>query len=468
MVQAGTESTPLRVAIVGSGPSGFYAADALQKQPGIVVHIDMFDRLPTPYGLVRGGVAPDHEKIKSVTALYDRIAAKPNFRFFGYVEIGKDISHAELKAHYHAVIYAVGAQTDRQLGIPGEELSGSHAATEFVGWYNAHPDYRDLKFDLSQERVAVIGNGNVAVDVVRILASSYEELAKTDIADYALEALANSNVKEIYMLGRRGPAQAAFTNPEIKELGELSESDIVVAPAEIALDPLSQDALVSHPDRVADKNIEIMTRYSQQTAFNKRKKIIMRFLVSPVELIGDGHLTAIKLVKNELQLAKDGSLRAHATDKTETLPVGLVFRSIGYKGLPLPGLPFDDRAGLIPNEKGRVIDPQTKQPVTGAYAVGWIKRGPSGIIGTNKPDSVETVQTLLADLPNLPAVESSPEAIEALVHERKPEYVTYEDWLTLDALERKNGEAVSRPRIKYSRIEDMLAAIRAGKKEAAR
>lgn len=462
MAQLGTEVTPLRVAIIGSGPSGFYAADALLRQTTYAVEIDMFDRLPTPYGLVRGGVAPDHQKIKSVTKVYDKIASHANFRLYGYVEFGKDITHDELKAYYNAIIYAVGAQTDRRLGIPGEDLPGSYAATEFVAWYNAHPDYAHLEFDLSQEAVAVIGNGNVAMDVARILASSYEELRKTDIAHYALEALKNSKVRDIYLLGRRGPAQAAFTNPELKELGELADVDVIVDPNEGTLDPLSKAALEVNPDAVAEKNIKTLNDYLHKPPQGKQRRIHMRFLVSPVEIIGDQHVEAIKLVKNELQQASDGTLRPRATGVYETLPVGIVFRSIGYTGVALPGVPFDEKAGVIPNQMGRVIDPATKQPITGEYVVGWIKRGANGVIGTNKPDSVETVNSLLQDVPNMPPLDpakATRQAVEDLLNERKPEHVTYNDWQVLDMLEMQNGQAIDRPRLKFSQIDEMIDAV---------
>ncbi len=382
----GTAANPLRVAIIGSGPSAFYAADSLEKQT-LVIQIDMFERLPTPFGLVRGGVAPDHPKIKTVTKVYDRIAQNPNFRFYGNVEYGKDLSHADLLAHYHMIIYSVGAQSDRKMGIPGEDLIGSDAATEFVGWYNGHPDYRNREFDLSHEQVAVVGNGNVAMDVTRILASSYDELAKTDIADYALEALKNSKVREIYMLGRRGPAQAAFTNPELKEFGELEEAAVIVLPEEIELDPLSQQYVLSGTDRTAEKNMQTLQEFEQNPVPDKKKRIHMRFLVSPTRILGEQSVEGVELVHNELYQAPDGSLRPRPTDKTETLPIGLIFRSIGYKGIGIPGVPFDDRKGTIPNAQGRIIDPASTQTVTGEYVVGWIKRGPSGIIGTNKPDS---------------------------------------------------------------------------------
>ncbi len=462
MPQIGTEAAPLRVAIIGAGPSGFYAADALLKQTQVVVEIDMFDRLPTPYGLVRGGVAPDHPKIKSVTKVYEKIAMHPHFRLYAYVDFGKDITHDEMKARYHAIVYAVGTPADRRLGIPGENLTGSYAATQFVAWYNAHPDYRDLKFDLSHERVAVVGNGNVAMDVARILASTYEELRKTDIADYALEALRTSKVREIYLLGRRGPAQASFTNPELKELGELEDADVVVRSDEIALDPLSAAALVTTPDPVADKNLKTLNSFLQKPLAGKPRRIELRFLVAPLELIGTDHVEAIKLVKNELVAAPDGSLRPRATDITETLPVDFVFRSIGYIGVALPGVPFDERAGVIPNMGGRVIDPASKQVVVGEYAVGWVKRGPSGVIGTNKPDAQETINQLLIDVATLPELDPSMmtrEAVEALLRERKPNFITFEDWSVLDQLETQNGSVLDRPRLKFSKIDDMLAAV---------
>ncbi|MBI1257225.1 MAG: NADP oxidoreductase [Chloroflexi bacterium] len=457
-----TAANPLRVAIIGSGPSAFYAADYLQKQTGLVVQIDMYDRLPTPYGLVRGGVAPDHPKIKTVTKVYERTAQAPGFRFFGNVEYGKDISHDDLTTHYHAIIFAVGAPSDRKMGIPGEDLAGSFPATEFVGWYNGHPDHCDLSFDLSHEQVAVIGNGNVAMDVARILASSYEELAATDIADYALEALKESKVTDIYMLGRRGPAQAAFTNPELKEFGELAEAECVVRPEDIELDSLSNQYILSGEDRNAERNMQTLIRYSTQGDLGKKKRIHMRFLVSPVRLIGTDRVEAVEIVHNELYQSDDGSLRPRATDRTEILPIGLIFRSIGYKGVPVADVPFDARAAVIPNDHGRVLDPADPSKVMGEYVVGWIKRGPTGIIGTNKPDAQESVDQLLADLQAdalLSPAHPAQEAINALLKAKQIEYVTFADWLKLDQIEQERGAALNRPRVKFPRVEEMLAAL---------
>jgi ferredoxin/flavodoxin---NADP+ reductase len=460
--QVGTEAHPLRVAIVGAGPAGFYAAEHLYKQRGLVVTIDMYDRLPTPFGLVRFGVAPDHQKIKSVTKVFDRIATKPGFRFFGYVELGKDITVAEMRDHYHAIFYTTGAQTDRNLNIPGIDLANSHPATEFVAWYNGHPDYRDYHYDLTQERVAVIGIGNVAVDVARILCRTPEELAQTDIADYALEALSQSRVKEVYMLGRRGPAQAAFTAPEIKELGEMDDADIIILPEEAELDELSQASLAD-ADRGTNRVVEIVQEYAGRPLSGKSRRLHVRFLVSPTELFGDeqGQVTGMRLVHNELYATESGTMRPRTTDHFEDLDVGLVFRSIGYRGVPLPGVPFNDSWGVILNEDGRVVDAESRQPRPGEYTAGWIKRGPSGVIGTNKPDAVESVEAMIADLaegrliqPNQP----DPAAVEALIKERQPCYFSYADWQHLDEKEVARGESLGRPRLKFTSVEQMVAA----------
>jgi ferredoxin--NADP+ reductase len=457
----GTNELPLRVAIIGSGPSAFYAAEHLFKQPDLVIEIDMFDRLPTPYGLVRGGVAPDHQKIKSVTAIYEKIASNPRFRFFGNVAFGSDITLADIQAHYHQVLFANGAQSDRKMGIPGEDLKNSFPATQFVAWYNGHPDFRDMQFDLSHEAVAVVGVGNVAIDVARILVRTPEELAQTDIAPYALEALTNSKVKTVYLLGRRGPAQAAFTNPEVKELGEMQDSEPVVLADEVALDPLSAAAIAN--DRTIQKKVEILQGYAARESHGKANQLKLRFLVSPVELIGDdaGAVKAMKLVKNELIDGGNGDIKAKATDKSEVIDVGLVFRSVGYRGSPLPDVPFNDKAGTILNDHGRVLIAPGGSPLTGAYTAGWIKRGPSGVIGTNKPDSIETADYMIADAKAghtfMPTSATAADAL-ALISARQPKYFSFDDWKKLDALEVANGKALGRPRLKFTSVDEMLAA----------
>ncbi len=461
----------IRAAIIGSGPAGFYAADHLLKQKEFDFEVDVFDRLPTPHGLVRSGVAPDHQKIKSVTRVYDKIASHPKFRFFGHVEFGKHISLEDLKDHYHVIIFATGAQTDRRLDIPGEDLDGSHTATEFVAWYNGHPDYRDLKFDLSTESVAIVGVGNVAVDVARILCRTEEELMETDIADYALEALKNSRVRDVYMLGRRGPLQAAFTNPEVRELGKLSDARAVTLPEEIELDEFTLESLEQGKDQTAVNKMEILKSYSEEGTDEKTRRLHIRFLVSPVEIIGDekGRVAAVRLVRNELYKADDGSIRSRPTDQYEELKVGLVFRSVGYQGVPLPGVPFHEKWGVIHNKKGRITDPETGMHIPGLYAAGWIKRGPTGVIGTNKQDSGETVECIIEDVGKGDIIEPKKgdgDKLMMLIEKVQPDYVTYGDWLRLNELEVERGKAHGRPRIKFTSVREMLDALR-GNDEAA-
>ena len=468
MDELGTAHNPIRIAIVGSGPAGFYAADFLLKAPNQVVHVDMFDRLVTPFGLVRSGVAPDHQKIKSVTKMFDRIARKPEFRFFGNVTLGEHISVPELADFYHALIYATGAQTDRNLPIPGIELANSHTATEFVAWYNGHPDFKDLQFDLSQENVAVVGMGNVAVDVARILAHSHARLAETDITEYALEALKKSRVRNIYILGRRGPAQAAFTVPEVRELGKLEECQAVVPPAEAVLDPLSQAEVERSEDRTLHTKLELIKSFAEPICQDKAKRLTIRFLVSPVELVADsdGCVAKMKLTRNELYKDDSGNLRSRGTEMQEELDIGLVFRSIGYYGVPLAHVPFREDWGIIPNNSGRIVDMDTGRQIEGHYVVGWIKRGPSGVIGTNRPDAKETVDLLLADVlgtKHLYPVRTQPGQIVAELQARQLNFVTYEDWLYLDAEEIRRGSEQGRPRLKFTSSAEMLGVLKAGR-----
>jgi ferredoxin--NADP+ reductase len=466
----GTEQNPLRAAIVGSGPAGFYTAEHVLKHEGTHTEVDMFDRLPTPYGLVRFGVAPDHPKIKSVIRVYEKTAARPEFRFFGNVEVGTDVSVDELRQRYHAVVFAYGTATDRRLGIPGEDLPGSHPATEFVNWYNAHPDFADREFDLSCERVVVIGNGNVAADVARMLALTGDELGETDTADHAIETFSGSNVKEILVLGRRGPAQAAFTNPEVRELGEMANADIDVDAGEMELDEISREWLESDDaDPTNRRNVEIFTDFSQRDPEGKPQKITLRFLRSPVEIQGDGRVERIVVGRNELRRDDSGRIRAVDTGERETIECGLVLRSIGYKGIPIEGVPFDDRSGLIHNDGGRVHDANGEQ-VQGLYAVGWIKRGPSGVIGTNKKDAQETVDNLFADLEagKIPDAELAADrgAIESLLAERKPDNVTFDGWQAIDAAEVEAGKPHGRPRVKFCRVYELVEASKAAKTAA--
>lgn len=467
MSSPGTAEQPLRVAVVGSGPAGFFVVQHLLARPDLVVSVDLYERLPTPFGLVRFGVAPDHEEIKRVARQFEKAAAKPAFRFFGNVDIGTHVTLDDLRRHYHLICFTTGAQTDRRMGIPGEDLARSHAATEFVAWYNGHPEYRDRSFDLSVERVAVVGVGNVAVDVARILCRTPEELATTDIADYALEALRHSRIRDVYMLGRRGPAQAAFTNAEIKELGELPAADVRVRPDESALDPLSQAEVERGEDRSAPRKLEILHEFAARPPQGKPRCLHIRFLVSPVEIIGGeaGQVTGLRLVRNRLVADGRGGLRAEATGQFETLPVGLVFRSVGYHGVPLPDLPFDQKRGVVPNERGRVLVPPDHRPLPGVYVAGWIKRGPTGVIGTNKPDAAETVEAMLEDLARGAGARATPAhpdpaAIEALIRARQPAVVTYADWQRINHLETQRGEPQGRPRVKFTSTDEILTALK--------
>jgi ferredoxin--NADP+ reductase len=458
-VSVGTADNPLRVAVVGSGPAGFYAAESLFAHPELAVEVDMFDRLPTPFGLVRAGVAPDHPKIKNVIKRYEKTAANEGYRFFGNIDVGSEISVADLAARYNAVVYAYGTATDRQLGIPGEDLPGSHAATEFVNWYNAHPDFAKAQFDLSCDRVVVIGNGNVAADVARMLALPKAELDTTDTADHAIEPLSSSNVKEIVILGRRGPAQAAFTNPEVRELGELTDADIVIDPADVELDEISAEFVESGECGPTNKrNVEIFTEFSQREPQGKPKRLVMKFLRSPIEIQGDGKVEKLIVGVNELVRDESGAMKARDTGEREEIECGLVLRSIGYKGVGLEGVPFDSSRGVIPNDAGRVVDPESGEQALGHYAVGWIKRGPSGVIGTNKKDAQETVDSLFADLEAGKVPERDPvePGIEELLDDRAPIHVTYEGWEAIDAAERAAGEPHGRPRVKFCNVEEMV------------
>ncbi|HET9134685.1 MAG TPA: FAD-dependent oxidoreductase [Gemmatimonadales bacterium] len=446
----------LRVAIVGAGPSGFFAAEALQKAaPGI--RIDLLDRLPTPFGLVRGGVAPDHPKIKSVTRVYDRIATQPGFRFLGHVEVGSDVTIEALRAAYDAVILANGARTDRPLGIPGEQLAGSHAATEFVGWYNGHPDYAEATFDLGQRAVAVVGLGNVAMDVTRVLAKSPDVLATTDLAAHALAALRDSQVRTVHVIGRRGPVQAACTTPELRELGELEGVDVLVDPRDLDLDPISAAHLASSEDRTAEKNLQVLREWAERGSTGATRRIVFHFNASPVELLGDDRVTGLRVVRNRLEDDGQGGVRAVPTDVVETLEVGLVFRSVGYRGVPIDGVPFDARRGTIPNAAGRVLDADG-EPIAGLYTAGWIKRGPSGVIGTNKSCAAETVASLIADVAagQVGRGAGDPDALLAELDARGVRRTDWADWQRLDAEEQARGAAAGRPREKITEISAML------------
>jgi ferredoxin/flavodoxin---NADP+ reductase len=459
VAMAFTAEHPLTVAVVGAGPAGFYAAERLLAAD-LPVTVDVFDRLPTPFGLVRAGVAPDHPKIKSVVRMYEKTARKDGFRFFGGIELGRDLHRTDLLSRYHAVLYSIGAAADRRLGIPGEELPGSDPAVTFVGWYNGHPDFTERTFDLDVERVVVVGNGNVALDCARMLTLSVDELRATDVAEHAVEGLASQTVKEIVLLGRRGPVQAAFTTPELRELGELAQADVIVDPADLELDPVSQAWLESdEAGRTTRDNLRLLREYAGRAPTGKPKRIVLRFLTSPVEIRGRDRVEEVVLEHNRLELRADGTLAARSTGERETLRCGLVLRAIGYRGVPIPEVPFDAARGIVPNIGGRVVDGE--HHLTGEYVTGWIRRGPTGVIGTNKKCGQEAADSLLADA-RAERLQSPTEIgpIAELLAQRGIEPVDWQGWNRIDARELSLGTSSGRPRVKITDYNLLHAAAR--------
>lgn len=458
MTTAG-QSEPLQVAIVGSGPSGFYAAETLLRRR-TDVQVDMFDRLPTPFGLVRGGVAPDHPKIKQVTLVYDKIARSPGFAFLGNVEIGRTLTIEQLRSAYHVVILACGASADRRLGIPGEDLAGSHTATEFVGWYNAHPDYRDRGFDFSGECAVVIGQGNVAGDVARILATPVDDLRRTDIAEHALAALAESRIRDIYVVGRRGPAQIKFTPVELKELGQIRDCAAIVAGEDLELGAACTAEISDARSDDAKKNMSLLRAFAAAPPAGCSRRIRLRFFETPVRINGSGRVRSVTLAKNRMEGPPFAQV-AVATAQTLDLPCSLVLRSVGYRAVAVPGVSFDERAGIIPNHKGRCLIGQ--DPMPGMYVTGWIKRGPTGIIGTNRADSVETVELIFEDLSKARVTpKPGAAALRDALCARGERIVSYGEWQKIDVAERGRGQVRDKPREKYTLVSEMIAAIDAG------
>lgn len=453
MPELGTETRPLRVAVIGSGPSGFYATEALFKAD-LVCNVDMFERLPTPFGLVRSGVAPDHPKIRQVTKVYERIAEHPRFHYFGNVEIGIRITVNELRRFYDAIIFACGTETNQRLDIPGEELPGCHTATSFVGWYNGHPGFRHLDFDLSCETAVIIGIGNVAMDVARMLAKSVDELKRTDISQNALDCLAESKIKEIHIIARRGPAQAKCSPAELKEMGALADCDCIADPEDLRLNPESE---TEREEPAIEKTMSLFDAYANNPGHGRRRKIRFRFLLSPVRVMGTEQVEAIALERNRLKGAPFEQW-AKGTGEVVEQSCGLLFSSIGYRGMPLPGVPYDRRRGTIPNLDGRILD--EGEPIPGLYAVGWIRRGPQGLIGTNRADSFSTVQKILEDLPGLEACPTpDTEAVRQFLEGRGERIVGFGDWRRINAAEIERGQTVGKPRERFTRISHMLAVL---------
>jgi ferredoxin/flavodoxin---NADP+ reductase len=448
------------VAIVGAGPSGFYAAAALLKHKDLVVEVDLIDRLPTPYGLVRGGVAPDHQKIKNVVRAYEKTANHERFRFFGNVRVGHDVTVSDLRQTYDQVCFAIGAESSRRLGIDGEDLGGSHSATAFVGWYNGHPDFQDLSFDLSTSGVVVVGVGNVAMDVARVLAQDPERLASTDIADYALDALRNSKVTDIYVLGRRGPAQAAFSPAEIKEIGGLEGVDLVLPSHSTEVDPASEGWLNTEGTKNNRKNVAYLQEKAAEGTSGAPRRVHLLMVTSPTAVLGDGDaMTGVQIERNEIYLDDRGNPRPRGTGQTDTLEAGLMFRSVGYRGIPLPGLPYHKAWGIVPNDEGRITD-ESGTILENMYVVGWAKRGPSGLIGTNRADSQATVAKMVEDARDQPAPQRpSSEQASAFLSSKTARAVTWADWKRLDQLEREAGEAEGQIRRKFTSVDAMIEAL---------
>jgi ferredoxin/flavodoxin---NADP+ reductase len=447
---------PMHAAIVGSGPSGFFAAEALLKAlPDATV--DMFERLPTPYGLVRSGVAPDHPKLKEVTVVFDRIMQSERFNFFGNVTIGKDITVNSVLEAYDIVILAYGASADRKMKIPGEDLINSHSATEFVGWYNGHPDFRDKVFDLSQEVAVVVGHGNVAADVARILLQPVDELRDTDIAAHALEVLADSKIREVHLVGRRGPAQAKFTTRELRALGRIPYCLTLVGDDAATIGAACATE-IAHPSNLnAAQNVEFFRGLCGQGTICSSRRLIFHFYLGPERLEGDGRVGNFTFRENRLD-GKPFEQAAVATDSLLNIECGLVFSSIGYYGQPIDGVPFDAHRGIVPNRKGRVEHDGI--PVAGLYVTGWVKRGPTGIIGTNRADSIETVQQLLDDLSHRGhELRQGRDRLIASLSQKHLSVVGSRGWLTIDSVERARGKEAGKPREKCTRISEMLDIV---------
>ena len=448
----------MRVAIIGAGPAGFYAAEALLKRVDTVVHVDVFDRLATPYGLVRAGVAPDHQNIKAVTRIFAKTAERPNFRFLGNVRLGRDLTVEDLRRHYHQILYAVGNEADRRLGIPGEGIAGCTPASVFVGWYNGHPDYQDAQIDLSMTRVAIVGNGNVAVDAARILLHTPAELEQTDIASYALAMLRESRVREVFLLGRRGPAQAAFTHVEIKELGELEATEPLVDPRELA-DCGIPETLGQTP---SDKNLQILHAFAAQPPAGRGKKLHLRFLVSPTEVLADaaGRVSGLILEKNRLETRQDGTIVARGTGEMELLKVGMVLPAVGFAAERIAGVPYDERTKVIANENGRVVDPASRAVIANEYVVGWARSGPQGLIGKHKGASALVVDLMTADGAGLETRSlPEPEASVSLLRDRGVRVVSFDDWKQLDEIEVARGARRGAPRDKVVALDAMLEVL---------
>lgn len=462
MADAG--GTPLRVAIVGSGPAGFYTAQALLRS-GRPLTVDVLDRLPVPYGLVRHGVAPDHQKLKSVTALFEKIGNSDKLSFRGNVTVGRDVSIADLRETHHVVILAYGAATGRSAGIDGENLAGSLSAGEFVGWYNGHPDYRHLEIGLDTSTAVVLGHGNVAVDIARILAKPTTRLASSDIPAHALRALGNSRIRDIRVVGRRGPVQSKISPKELRELGGLDGCDVTVRPDDLALNAESRAELDDPRAEEDRRRLQLFESFAARPPGAAARRIAFHFLSSPVAIDGDTRVRGITLERTRLS-GDPFTQRAEGTGERYRIETGLVIRSIGYSGLPIDeGVPFDAGRGVVPNDDGRVTSGGT--PVAGLYCTGWIARGPRGLIGDNRDHGVRTAKHVLEDFPEGATRDARPgtAALDRLLADRGVRAVCMDGWRRIDASERRRGEPLGKPREKYTCIKEMLALAGANRRE---
>jgi NADPH-dependent glutamate synthase beta subunit-like oxidoreductase len=432
----------VRVAIVGSGPSGFYTADALIKS-GMDCEIDVIDRLPTPFGLIRAGVAPDHQKTKNVSRAYEKTALNDSVAYFGNVDVGQDVGIEALKGLYDAVVLAIGSPYDRKLGVPGEDKKGVFGSADFVGWYNGHPDFRDLEPDLNTMGVVVIGNGNVAIDCARVLVKTPDEMSLTDIATHAADAIYAAPLEDVYMVGRRGPVEAKFTNVELREMGDLQECMPIIDAAQIPEEVPAEEKMSDRDRRLKDKNLGTLRSFVDAEPAGRKRRVHFQFYASPVEILGGDTVEGIRLEKTEL---RDG--RAVGTGETYDIPCGIVIPAIGYQGQPLDGVPFDERNGVIQNDEGRVSE--------GVYAVGWIRRGPTGVIGTNKHDGDKASQQIQEDCAD--GGKTGRAGLKELLTEKSVRWVDYSDWQKIDAAE-KLAAAEGAPRRKLTRIPEMLAVL---------
>lgn len=459
----GTKERPLKVGIVGAGPAGFYAAMALLEQQELSVTVSLLDRLPTPYGLVRAGVAPDHQKLKGVTRVYEQLAQDPRFRFFGHVELGRDVRVAELLQCFDQIVYATGNESDRRLGIPGEHLIGCTPASVFVGWYNGHPDYRHAAFDLSGSRAAIIGNGNVAMDVARMLLKSSEELRTTDIADHALSALAASRIREVVILGRRGPLQASFTPSELKELTQLPDVHVLVDSSAFELDESTRRELdLLAAKNPARRNFELFQQLSRHANRSAPRRLEFRFLTSPLEFLGDasGRLRQLRVCKNELVRTPNGGVQAEPTSAEALFDVDLALVSVGSESKRIADLPFDAARGVIANVDGRVVDPETRERRPNQYCTGWARTGAKGLIASQKTGAAATVATLLTDVRDR-TTGNPPERLDLanLLRAKGVDWIDFDDWRALDRQEIARGASRGAPRSKLVDIPTMLSLV---------